>query len=302
MSGLLLTGANGQVGWEVARKAKARGLTLHALDRAALDITDRNAVARMILRLAPEVVVNAAAHTAVDKAESEEDLAGAINREGPAHLAEACADVDIPLIHLSTDYVFDGTKNGPYLEDDPVAPLGAYGRTKLAGEEAIRATTDRHAILRTAWVHGLHGRNFVNTMLRLGREQDVLRVVEDQVGCPTFAGDLAQAILDLAPRLVAKTAGPEGFGTFHCAGQGATSWHGFARTLFQLARPWYGQGPKIKAIPTSAYPTPAKRPANSILDGAKLARIHGIRLRPWTEALEAMLAERAKQTGEGSPP
>ncbi|MCF8479715.1 MAG: dTDP-4-dehydrorhamnose reductase [Rhodospirillum sp.] len=302
MSGLLLTGANGQVGWEVARRAKARGLTLHALARSTLDITDPDAVAQAVETLAPEVLVNAAAHTAVDRAEAEEDLALAINRDGPTHLAKACARVGIPLIHLSTDYVFDGTKTAPYGEDDPVAPLGAYGRTKLAGEEAIRAATDRHAILRTAWVHGVHGGNFVKTMLRVGKDRKELRVVDDQMGSPTFAGDLAEAILDLAPRLVAGSSGSEGYGTFHCAGMGATSWYGFAKTIFQIARPWYGPGPRVEAIPTSAYPTPAQRPANSILDGAKLARVHGIRLRPWTEALEAMLAELSNQTGEGSIP
>jgi dTDP-4-dehydrorhamnose reductase len=293
VSGILLTGAGGQVGWEVTRRARARGLVLHGFGRATLDITDATAVSVALDAHAPAVVVNAAAYTAVDRAEAEEAQALAVNRDGPALLARACAARGILLIHLSTDYVFDGALDRPYREDDRTAPLGAYGRSKLAGEEAVRAATGRHVILRTSGVFGVHGANFVKTMLRLGKERDVLRVVDDQVTRPTFAGDLAEAILTLA------TTDAPGLGTFHCAAAGATSWHGFARTIFELAEPWNGPSPRVDPIPTSAYPTPAKRPANAVLDTDKLARTQGIALRPWTEGLAEMLA-RERRGPEGS--
>ena len=201
MTDVLLTGANGQLGWEVARRAAAAGLSCHAVDRGALDITDADAVTRTIADLRPAVVINAAAYTAVDRAESDEASAFAVNRDGPTYLAEACAAGGITLVHISTDYVFDGTKKSAYTEEDPMVPLGVYGASKLAGEEAVRRLCPRHIILRTAWVYGIHGQNFVQTMLRIARERDTVRVVDDQRGCPTFAGDLADAILELAVRL-----------------------------------------------------------------------------------------------------
>ncbi|MFC5355640.1 dTDP-4-dehydrorhamnose reductase [Azospirillum himalayense] len=288
---LLLTGADGQLGWEVARRAAPAGIACRSTGRATLDITDRDAVRRLVREAAPSVVVNAAAYTAVDKAEADADAAYAVNRDGPAHLAEACADAGVPLIHVSTDYVFDGSKPTPYREDDPVAPLGVYGASKLAGEEAVRRLCPRHVILRTAWVYGVHGHNFVKTMLRLGRERDRLRVVDDQRGCPTFAGDLADTLLALAERLdVTAGAMPaEGFGTFHATGQGATSWCGFARRIFELAAPHLAKVPHVEAITTADFPTPARRPANSVLDCGRLARVHGLTLRPWEMALPGML-------------
>ena len=294
---ILITGANGQVGWEVARRAK--GVSLRALTRAELDISQRDAVLATVAAAKPKVVINAAAYTAVDKAESEREAAFAINRDGPAYLAEACAKNDAALIHISTDYVFDGTKPGAYLETDTTAPLGIYGASKLSGEEAVRAALRNHVILRTAWVHGIHGHNFVNTMLRLARERDTLRVVDDQHGCPTFAGDLADAILAIAQRTVTGTAPLDGYGTFHCTGSGETTWCGFARKIVAEAAPIIHKQPAVEAIATAAYPTPAKRPANSVLDCAKLARVYGVKMRPWQDGLAEMLAATLAVTLKG---
>jgi len=285
---ILLTGARGQVGWEVARRAKAAGLNVQAFGHGDLDISQRDAVMRAVDAAAPKAIVNAGAYTAVDKAESERDAAFAVNRDGPAYLAQACARAQIPMIHISTDYVFDGTKTGAYLEEDPVAPLGVYGASKLAGEDAVRASGAKHVILRTAWVYGIEGNNFVKTMLRLGRERDVLRVVADQHGCPTFAGDLADAILTVFKHTT-ENPKPDMWGTFHCVNAEPTTWNVFARRIFDFAAPKLGKKPVVEAITTADYPTPAKRPANSVLDCGKIKRIHGIALRPWSPALEEML-------------
>ena len=294
MSGILLIGANGQLGWEVARRARVAGLRCYALGKEELDITEPDAVSLTVKRLAPSIAINAAAYTNVDKAESDA-FVFAVNRDGAANLANACAAADIPLIHISTDYVFDGTKRTPYTEDDPVLPLGAYGRSKLAGEEAVRALCPKHVILRTAWVYGNHGHNFVKTMLRLGRERDRLRVVSDQFGNPTFAGDLADAVLTLAQRLQSGVWPDRGFGTFHCAGAGMTTWYDLARAIFDIAGPKLEQFPEIEAISTADYPTPAKRPHYSVLDCSRLARTHNIAMRSWklglVEMLEAALAQ-----------
>ncbi len=283
---LLVTGANGQVGHALVRQG---GAAVVGLDRAALDITDREAVRRAVGEHAPDLVVNAAAYTAVDRAEAEEETAFAVNRDGPAHLADACTEHGIPLIHLSTDYVFDGTKGAPYAETDPVNPLGAYGRSKAEGEEAVRERLGRHVILRTSWVFGDHGQNFVRTILRLGRERDALRVVADQRGNPTAAADIAHAVLTIARR---TAEGEEAsWGTFHFAGQPATTWHGFAEAILDEAR---RHGPvraeHVEPIPTSAYPTPAPRPADTRLDGSKLAAGWGIDAPPWRPALRAVVS------------
>jgi dTDP-4-dehydrorhamnose reductase len=291
MADIFLTGSRGQLGFEVTRRASGFGLTVQGMDVDELDIRDAEAVDRVLAAARPRIVVNAAAHTAVDRAESEADLAFAINRDGPAHLAAACARAGIPLIHVSTDYVFDGSKTGPYVESDPIAPLGVYGTSKAAGEAAVRDTLPQHVILRTAWVYGVHGNNFVKTMLRVGKARDVLRVVDDQHGCPTHAGDLATAALTLARRAIDGTMPTEGWGTFHCTGTGATTWCGFAREIFRLAAPRLDRVPSVEAITTSEYPTPAARPANSVLDCGRLESVHAIRLRPWQGALAEMLAE-----------
>ena len=299
MTGVMLFGADGQLGWEIARRASEASITCHPLGVEQLDITQRDAVVRAVERLAPSVVINAAAYTAVDKAETDAEAAFAVNRDGAAHLAEACAAANVPLIHISTDYVFDGANQTPYLESDPTGPLGVYGKSKLAGEEAVRQACPRHVILRTSWLYGPHGANFVKTMLRLGREQERLRVVDDQHGSPTSAGDLAEALLLLAGRVRSGDWPDDGFGTFHCTGQGATTWCAFAREIFTAAAPALGRQPEIEAIRTSDYPTAARRPLRSVLDCGLIARVHGIALRPWQPALaETVSAILARSSAE----
>lgn len=296
MSSLLLIGANGQLGWEVARRAHRAGLRCDALGKDELDVTEPDAVFRIVSRLSPSVAINAAAYTNVDGAESDAS-AFAVNRDGVAHLAQACGAADIPLIHMSTNYVFDGCKRTPYTEDDRASPLGAYGRSKLAGEEVVRECCPKHVILRTAWVYGIHGHNFVKRMLRLGAERERIRVVNDQYGNPTFAGDLAEVILMLAQRMEPGIWPDQGFGTFHCAGAGITTWCDLARAIFDIAGPKLRHLPEIEAIATADYPTPAKRPQYSVLDCSRLARTHDIVMRPWTLGLVEML-----ESVVGQPP
>ena len=280
---LLVIGHSGQV----ARALKARARADHdlvALGRGALDLSDRASVESAFKAHAPKLVINAAAYTAVDKAEVEEAEAHALNCDGPALLAELCAARDIPLIHYSTDYVFDGSKPAPYVETDPTAPLGAYGRTKLAGEKAIAERTDKAVILRTAWVYSPYGNNFVKTMLRLAGERDALTIVADQQGCPTSAFDIADASLAIADRLLRS----EGtFGVFHLCGSGETSWHGFAEAIFDHSRSIGGPYAEARPIPTSEFPTPAKRPANSRLQCDRLEAEYGLRLPHWRDSMRA---------------
>lgn len=280
----LIFGASGQVGRELIDQPWPDGVTAVGLDRAAADITDRRAVEDALAHVRPALVVNAAAYTAVDKAETEAARAWAANRDGAAHIAASCAAQGLPLIHLSTDYVFDGSKSGAYDEADPVRPLGVYGASKEAGEAVIRERLDRHVILRTAWVFGLHGHNFVKTMLRLGRERPALRVVADQIGCPTEAADIARAIGRIGARLLGKPE-PACFGTFHYAGAPSISWHGFAQEIFRAAATHGAPVPTIAAIATADYPTPARRPANSVLDSGKLAATYGIAPCDWRAAV-----------------
>jgi dTDP-4-dehydrorhamnose reductase len=283
---ILLTGANGQVGWEIARQAGNHSVL--ALDHAALDIGDATAVQATLTHSAAELVINAAAYTAVDRAEQEPERALAGNRDGPRHLATACAQRGIPLLHLSTDYVFDGNKPGPYTEDDPIAPLGVYGRSKWEGEQAVRQTLAAHLILRVSWVFGEHGHNFVKTLLRLAREREQLRVVADQQGCPTYAGAIAEVLLALADRIA--TGQPLAWGTYHYCGTPATTWHGFAETIVRLARAYEPlRVREVVPITTADYPTPAARPANSVLDCTRWQRTFGWAPQPWQDGLAAML-------------
>ena len=237
---ILIFGAAGQVGRELVDLADARGVLAVSVTRADADIADASAVATLIARHRPRLVVNAAAYTAVDKAESEPEAAARGNVEGPRVLAAAAAAVDVPILHLSTDYVFDGSKPGAYAEDDPIAPLGIYGRTKAEGEAAVRLANPRHVILRTAWVYGTHGNNFLKTMMRLAAERDRLRVVADQRGCPTATADIAAAILAVDAALARD---PALAGTFHFAGTGETSWHGFAEAIVAAQAPAHRQEP-----------------------------------------------------------
>lgn len=284
---ILVTGINGQVGWELQRQGQ--GLAIQGFDHAGLDISHRPAVLATVAAGSPDLVINAAAYTAVDRAEEDEATAQAVNGDGSAWLAEACSLARIPLIHLSTDYVFDGSASHPYDEAEPVSPLGVYGRSKEAGEQAVRRRLAEHLIIRTSWVYGVHGHNFVKTMLRLGKERSALQVVADQWGCPTAAGDLAAALLTLARRI---EAGSRQWGTYHCCGATATSWHGFAEQIFALAR---GRLPlqveKVHAITTADYPTPARRPAYSVLACDKLARDFQLRLPELRSSLRPVIDE-----------
>lgn len=286
---IIVTGAQGQVGWELTRRALGLGHTVLAWDQAELDITDAAAVDHALNASGADVVINAAAYTAVDKAEQEPTLAFAVNQDGPAHLAAACARLNIPLLHISTDYVYDGAKPAPYVEDDPAAPMGVYGASKLAGDEAVRRLLPRHLILRVSWVFGVHGHNFVKTILRLAREREELRVVADQRGCPTFAGDIADTLLELAERS-AEIDVNNAWGTYHYCGEPATTWHGFASAIVEMAREREPLPVRtVTAITTADYPTPAARPVNSMLDCSHLATQFDIQPRPWHEGLKALL-------------
>lgn len=290
---ILLFGANGQVGTELRRSLLPLGEVVAATrtgslaDGEACEVADFDAPASLsplVERIAPDVVVNAAAYTAVDKAESEQEAAWRANAEAPAAIAAACKARDALLVHYSTDYVFDGTATRPYREDDPTSPLGVYGASKLAGEEAIRAGGARHVILRTAWVYAAHGKNFLLTMLRLARERDHLRVVDDQVGSPTSAALIA----DTTARVLAS---PEACGTWHLTASGETTWHGFAEAIFADACDCglLTRAPQVEAIATSAYPTPARRPAYSVLDNSRLSSDFGVRLPHWERGLQDVL-------------
>ncbi len=282
---LLITGSTGQLGTELVRQATAH--TLCAVSHDTLNITDAVAVQQSFDAFKPDVVINAAAYTAVDRAEEEAYTAFAVNCDGPANLAASCARLNIPLVHVSTDYVFDGSKVGAYTEDDPVAPLGVYGESKLAGEAAVCKLCPKHMIFRTSWVFSAHGNNFVKTMLRLAADRAQLGVVADQFGKPTSAGELARVMLALLPKLEGK------WGTYHLAQPEVISWHGFALATFEEAR---AQGVTLKvstlnAIETKDYPTPAKRPANSELDCSKLGLKFGVELRPWLDSLREVINE-----------
>ena len=285
---LLVLGAAGQVGRELCRLTWPVGTAIVAIDRPGIDIAEPGAVIAALARERPDIVVNAAAYTAVDRAESEPDAAWAANCAGPANLATGCAEAHIPFIHLSTDYVYDGSKAGPYREDDPVNPLGVYGKSKEAGDRAIREVLPEHVILRTAWVYSAHGHNFVKTMLRLAAERPALRVVADQTGSPTSAADIAGAIQEIVRQI---RAGNTRWSTYHFAGAGAVSWHAFAKAIFAEAAPWRGPPPSVEAITTADYPTPARRPLNSVLDCAKIGEAFGITPRPWREALAEIIRE-----------
>lgn len=274
----LVFGRTGQVATELQRQAE-----VIAVGRDRADLADPRACAAAIRDLRPGAVINAAAYTAVDKAESEEALATVINGEAPGAMAAACAALDIPFVHLSTDYVFDGTGERPWRPDDPTGPLGAYGRSKLAGEAAVRAAGGRAVILRTSWVFSAHGSNFVKTMLRLSETRDALNVVEDQVGGPTPAAEIAAACLRIADAL----ADPGRAGTYHFSGVPAVSWKDFAAEILALA----GREVTVTGIPTSGYPTPAARPANSRLDCSSLTAAFGIAPPDWRAGLRAVLAE-----------
>lgn len=277
---ILLTGVNGQVGWELQRTLAPLGEVI-AADRSVLDLADTAGIRRRVAAIAPDLIVNPAAYTAVDKAESEPELAHAINADAPGELA-ACG---IPLVHFSTDYVFDGRKAGAYTEDDTPNPLGVYGASKLAGEQAVVRAGIPHLILRTSWVYGLRGRNFLLTMQRLARERESLSVVDDQFGAPTWSRLIAEATALTIARWLERTDQTATSGLYHLSCDGRTSWHGFTAAILAHLAQTDTKLAKLSAIPTSGYPTPAARPANSQLDCGKLAATFGVRLPDWENAL-----------------
>ena len=285
---IVVFGAGGQIGREVCRAGWLPDHTILPLDRRAVDITKGAAVGAILMREAPDLVINLAAYTAVDRAESEPDPVWAVNCAGAAHIAAACGENATPLIQLSTDYVFDGRKAGSYREDDAVGPLGVYGRSKEAGERAVRAALAQHVILRTAWVFGAHGTNFVKTMLRLAADRPALHVVADQRGRPTPAADIAAALTVIAGYI---ERGEAEWGTYHFAGDPAVSWHGFAEAIFNFATSRLAARPKVEPITTEQYPTAAQRPMNSVLACRKIQDAFGISAPSWPEGLARVIRE-----------
>ena len=288
---ILQFGRTGQVGIELLVRGLAHGHQVTALGRDKIDLAQPRRIASSIsLAGLVDVVINGAAYTQVDKAESEPERATAVNAESVGALAEFCSRRGVPLIQLSTDYVFDGTKATPYREDDPTAPANVYGRSKFLGEEAVRTSHPRHIILRTSWVYSAHGTNFVKTMLKLGAEREELRIVDDQKGTPTSAGDIAEACLFVSER-VCRDPGFSAWGTYHFAAKGETTWRRFAEAIFEDASAWAALKARIVPITSNEYPTAAKRPLNSRLDCEKFDHTFGLPRRPWRDALRAVLAE-----------
>lgn len=285
---ILLTGKNGQVGWELQRTLAPLG-NVHAFGSAELDLSDATALRNAVHALRPDIIVNAAAYTAVDKAESEPELAAAINTTAPGILAEEAARLGALLVHYSTDYVFDGSKDSPYLENDATSPLNVYGTTKLAGEEAIRAAGCQYLIFRTSWVYGGRGKNFLLTMLRLAREREELKVVDDQYGAPTWSRAIAEGSALALAALACHPTTETLLGTYHLTCAGRTTWHGFTEAILDGAP--LPRQPRLEPIPTSAYPLPAKRPTNSVLSNAKLEQAFGLVLPDWRRALALCLDE-----------
>lgn len=298
MTTILLTGKHGQVGWELQRALNGHGDVV-ALGAEEMDLADADSIRRTVQALRPSIIINPAACTAVDKAESEPDLALAVNGIAPGVLAEEARKLDAVLLHYSTDYVFSGIKSTPYTEDDLPDPQSVYGRTKLAGEEAIRASGCKHLILRTSWVYGVHGGNFLKTVLRLAKEREELRIVADQFGAPTWARDLAKATTLALLAWQMSEWDDELAGTYHLTASGRTNWHEYAEEIVRLARQLdpmlASKALTVRAITTQEYPTPAKRPANSSLACDRFASTFGIRLPDWRQSLAACMRELYQQ-------
>ena len=292
MPRILVVGRSGQVARALAEALPATDWPHSLMEAPELDLTDAASIAAAVAATRPDVVVNVAAYTAVDAAETDQALAHAVNAAGPGLLAEAAEKVGAAIIHFSTDYVFDGSA-GPWREDQAPAPLGVYGATKLAGEIAVAAANPRHAILRTAWVCSATGNNFLRTMLRLGETRDELRVVADQHGAPTFADDLAAAVIAMIPAL----AQGHGTGIFHLTGAPGTTWHGFAAAIFAEAAKHGRRAPRLLPITTAEYPTPARRPADSRLDCSRILAVHGVAQADWRDSLARAVAVLLKRPG-----
>ena len=288
---IVVAGARGMLGTDLVRHLERARFRVTGLHRPEFDITNSDGVFSCFEDLGPRLVINCAAYTAVDRAEQESDLTFAANRDGPMHLADACRRLGIPLIHISTDYVFDGTAHQPYKESDAANPVGVYAESKWEGEQAIRARWEHHLIVRTAWLFGVKGNNFVKTILRLAKERDEIRVVDDQYGCPTWTRDLARALTAMTSQVLEKGRQIE-WGTYHCCGAGQTSWHGFAERIVQEGRRRTDlKDVRVVPITTAEYPTPVKRPAWSVLDCSKIERVFKFVPRPWQMGLADMLEE-----------
>lgn len=286
MSGnaIAVIGAFGQVARALLQKSFTRGQPIAVGGRPDVNMLLPASLDLFLDNVRPSIVINAAAYTAVDKAESEPDAAFALNATGPQHLAFWCARRGVPLIQVSTDYVFDGTSKSPYREEDHCHPMSVYGRSKVAGEDAVRAALAEHIIVRTAWIYGPDGSNFLKTMLRLASERDIVRVVADQVGTPTAAADIADGLLDIAQQVLAAVS-PARWGTYHLVASGTTTWHGFATEIFRYTAELGMKTPRLEAITTADYPTPAKRPAFGVLDTGKIRETFGIALPPWQQGV-----------------
>jgi dTDP-4-dehydrorhamnose reductase len=295
---LLIAGWQGQVARALVEAAPAcPDVTACAVGRAALDICEARSIERALSRIEPSIVINSAAYTAVDKAETDSERAFALNRDGARLLAEAAARRGIPIIHISTDYVYDGRKPSPYVENDPPAPATVFGRSKLDGEHAVREANPKHVILRTAWVFSPSGRNFVKSMLGQAAEQPRVRVVDDQHGSPTYAPHLVSAILELARQLSAARTEENAWGVYHAAGTGSTTWRGFAEVVFRCSGALGGPTAAVDPIASADYPTPAQRPANSQLDCGKLERTFGLRLPDWRVGVGECVERLLRGTG-----
>ncbi len=287
---MLLTGTDGQLGRELIKQGQLKGFSVQAPSEDDMDITDLEKIDRCMAFHQPEVVINAAAYTQVDKAESEANLAFAVNTTGSANLARMCAKNKIPLVHISTDYVFDGQKGTSYLETDAISPVGIYGRSKAEGEIEIRSHLKEHIILRTSWLYGIHGHNFAKTMLKLATTKPKIRVVADQYGSPTNAADLAQTILIISDRMQFNN--DVDWGTYHYCGQGVISWYNFAEKIVGLARLYADvKTTRIEPIATADYPTRALRPTYSALDCNRIQKHFGINPKPWQKSLEITIKE-----------
>lgn len=282
---LLIIGSKGQLGSELVRKCKKSNFSFLALDLPEFNITDMSQVEKTLDDFKPSIIINASAYTNVDEAETDSKIAFSVNSDGPANLAVSCDKNRIPIIHVSTDYVFDGTKSQPYFESDPVSPLGVYGKSKEEGESKLRSILKQHIIVRTSWLYGKYGNNFVKTMLRLGNEKEIIKVVSDQYGCPTCAADLAEAVVDIS-KIIAQNFKII-WGTYHYCGLGITTWHKFAKTIFEIASQYQNyKVSSVDAITTAQYPTRTKRPAFSALDCGLIKKHFGINTKPWQESLK----------------